>query len=229
MEQDNNREAQSPLVESLKVELKRILESDESNDEKEAAYLSVLSTCEEQNRNSKFMAITTNSQMAVIRGETFNRLRSLVTQKMGRRWIPYIKEKFPTNIIRNVQHWTRIAGAAHCHKYLPGLGEARVLRLLSKVEGRSGEDPINDYLREHGVEYDSSVVPVPQEVKQAIDRLIFKPRSRPVAPSKMMFAEVWAIFADKLEEAIKSEEVTEIDEDEITSLIDKLEALRDKA
>jgi hypothetical protein len=142
-------------------------------------------------------------------------------------WRPYSKDKFPGINVRNLEHWVKIGGAEHSHRHIV-LGERRLLTLLSKTKNYTGEDPILDYLHEHGIGYDPDVFPVPSNIKKAIDALIFTPRSKPISPAKLGLLEAWNIFLGKISEALDAEELPEFEDEKVDDAVAKLQQLLKK-
>jgi hypothetical protein len=208
--------------ESLDDELRRIIGAGISPEEKVTQLLGMFNRCYETAEEFHARMITSNQDAILNKCKIIKVLKHVVIEELHEVWKDYYTKKFSHIHRRNIQHWVRIGEAEYCYPYM-NLGEALVLRLLSKSKQRTEADKIKAYLRDHGIDFDPSVNPVPSgEVKAAIKQLTSAGKPR-VAPSKMAAGDLADILRKKLDAIRKEGGLLESEKEKIVALMEAIQ------
>jgi hypothetical protein len=212
--------------ESLDDELRRITASGISPEEKESQLLDLFNRCYETAEEFHAGLITTNAETILNKCKTLKNLKHVVIEELHEVWKDYYTKKFSHIHRRNIQHWVRIGEAEYCYPYM-NLGEASVLRLLSKSKHRLEADKIQGYLKANDIDFDPSVNPIPSAtVKAAIKQLTSAVKPR-VAPSKMAAGDLADILLKKLDAIRKEGELPESEKEKIVALMEAIQQTLD--
>jgi hypothetical protein len=132
-------------------------------------------------RYQKSVNLSENTSVGIITkyrirmGMLFNALKVLVRKKMGLLWTVWFKKNFGDSQFRSAEDYMRIAEVPNVIRHAT-FGKERLIAILPHIKGRTGEDPILDFLSEHGIDYDPESPSEAAEIRVQVDITIGKVR-----------------------------------------------------
>ena len=80
----------------------------------------------------------------------------IVQEVLKREWIEWFRENYEFSLLRSVQNYMRIADVPKAINYAV-FGTERILEILRRIGKPTGDDPIGDFLKDNGIDYDPEV------------------------------------------------------------------------
>jgi hypothetical protein len=161
------------LVNDLDAQVRLICKGNESREERIGQLKTLFNTYSQREEGNLQANDFFTGAFAISRGKILNPLYDEVSKRA--KWGVWFEENFPGLRPRCANNWRSMANRKDCHRHVR-LGEARLLKLLSLTKDLNCEDPITDFLKAAGVEYDPAWDTIPMETKSQIDAAIDKAR-----------------------------------------------------
>ena len=79
--------------------------------------------------------------------------KRLVKKRLEKNWGEWFKEAYDASMYRSAQDYMRIAGVPNAIRYAV-FGKERLLNIVSRLGNTNTQDPIGEFLRCHGIDFD---------------------------------------------------------------------------
>jgi len=128
-------------------------------------------------------------------GMLFNSLKELVKNRFELKWTEWFPENYPTISLRTAQEYMKIAEYPGAIRYAV-FGKQRLLQIARQIGKPEGDDQIQKFLEENGIDFNPEVEPHSEELNKVTDIAI--------ARRKLNREGLEEVNDDKVEELVRN-------------------------
>lgn len=99
------------------------------------------------------ISIGTATKYRIREGVLFNLQKQIVKKALGQNWTEWFKDNYDKSLFRSVQDYMRLARVSNIIPYA-WLGKEQLLQILRRIGEPEGDDPIGEFLKDNGVDFD---------------------------------------------------------------------------